>query len=269
MHWPRFCQSCSLLVLSSLAFVAVGVSQQPLDPAPGTPPRVGPPLSEASAADLEARGDALRTQKLNLDALDYYRAALRKAPAQPGLFNKIGITELQLLRYRDAKKDFERAIKLDRDYADAYNNLGVVMYLQRKHKQAISQYRKALGINEQAASFHSNLAAAYFARKEFDKAVWEYGRALALDPEVLDRTSRSGVAAQLASPEDRAQYDYVLAKLYARSGDLERALRHLRRAIEEGYGPIANVYKDSEFSVLRSDSGFQELMADKPLALPN
>ena len=29
-------------------------------------------------------------------------------------------------RYREAKKNFERAIQADRAYADAYNNLGVI-----------------------------------------------------------------------------------------------------------------------------------------------
>src|ERR1039457_865773 len=68
---------------------------------------IDPPAPEATAADLEARGDALRAVKLYLDALDYYRAAMGKRPNSATLLNKVGITELMMQRYREAKKSFE------------------------------------------------------------------------------------------------------------------------------------------------------------------
>ena len=36
-----------------------------------------------------------------------------------------------------------------------------------------------------------------------------------LDPEALNQNSRGGIAAQINSPEERARYDYMLAKIYA------------------------------------------------------
>ena len=65
----------------------------------------------------------LRTEKLYLDALDYYRAALEKQPHSATLLNKVGITELMMQRYREAKKSFDQAIKANKQFADAYNNL--------------------------------------------------------------------------------------------------------------------------------------------------
>src|SRR5579859_2335113 len=64
---------------------------------------VDPPAPEATAADLEARADQLRAVKLFLDALDYYRAAMAKKPNSANLLNKVGITELMMQRYHDAK----------------------------------------------------------------------------------------------------------------------------------------------------------------------
>jgi len=89
-----------------------------------------------------------------------------------------------------------------------------------------------------------------------------------IDPDVFERISRAGVQAQLPSPEDRARYDYVLAKLYARMGVPDRSLRYLKKAMEDGYKDIANVYKDNEFSSLRKDPRFAELMAAKTTAIP-
>ncbi len=76
--------------------------------------RAEPPAADASVAELEERGDTLRAEKSYLDALDYYRAAIAKEPNNAKLYNKIGINELQLARFNEARKDFERAIKNDR-----------------------------------------------------------------------------------------------------------------------------------------------------------
>src|SRR5436305_15111172 len=65
---------------------------------------IDPPSAEATVAELDQRGDQLRAEKLYLDALDYYHAALGKQPRSAALLNKIGITELMMQRYREAKK---------------------------------------------------------------------------------------------------------------------------------------------------------------------
>ena len=229
---------------------------------------VDPPAPSATVADLEARGDQLRVQKLYLDALDYYRVALAKEPNSARLLNKIGITQLMMPRYRDAKKSFEQSIKADRGYSDAYNNLGVVYYEERRYGAAIREYRRAIAIDSSSAAFFSNLGAAEFAKREFEPALTAYQRALELDPDVFERTSRGGVQAQLPSPEDRAHYDYEVAKLYAKKGYTDRSLEYLRKAREEGYKDLNNVYKDTEFAEVRKDKRFGELMAAKIPALP-
>jgi len=76
------------------------------------------------------------------------------------------------------------------------------------------------------------------------------------------------VQAQLPSPQDRARYDYVLAKLYAQRGIADRSLHYLKKAMEDGYKDIANVYKDDEFTELRKDPRFAELMAAKTTSIP-
>jgi len=227
-----------------------------------------PPLASSSAQELESRGDDLRAQKDYLDALDYYRAALAKNPKDGPLCNKTGITELMLQRYRDARKDFERAIRADRQLADARNNLGVIFYLEKKYKRAISDYEAAIKLQPESASYYSNLGAAYFSRKEFEEATRAYSQAVRLDPTVFERTSHNGIAAQMSSPEDRAHFQYVLARLFAKEGDSDRSLQYLKRAMEEGYKGIDAVYKDPEFEKLRSDVRFTQLMAARPPGIP-
>jgi len=261
---------CELLVvwgfLSPLAHGAPSTAQG--QTVPISVLRAAPPAASATADELERNGDQLRSAESYLDALDYYRAALTKKPDSAPVYNKLGIVELQMERFKQARKDFEKSIKLDPTFPSTYNNLGAVYYGQGDYGAAIKQYKKAIKLEPNVATFYSNIGAAYFARKEYEPAGVNYARALELDPEVLERHSRTGVTAQLSSSEDHARYAFVMAKLYARSGAIDRALEYLKRAIKEGYAGIKEVYKDAAFAGLREDPRFADLMADKPSALP-
>ncbi len=273
MSCPRFLLvpvsflSLSVCALSVCSWAQLAHSEQ-VQVKPPLMRMTDPPAADATAAALETQGDLLRAEKLYLDAMDYYRAALAKNPKAAGLYNKIGISELMMQRYRDARKSFEHAIKVDHVFGDAHNNLGVVYYEERKYGAAVKEYRRAIAIDGKSASFYSNLGAALFSKKEFEPAVIAYQKAVEIDPDVFERTSRGGVQAQLPSPGDRARYDYTVAKLYAKMGFSERSLEYLRKAMEEGYKDFKNVYKDSEFAELRKDKRFSELVATKVPALP-
>src|SRR5436309_924254 len=69
------------------------------------------PLDTSSPEQLEEQGDRLRAHNLHLDALDSYRAAIRKAPT-PVLYNKVGITLILLRRPIEAEESINHAIKL-------------------------------------------------------------------------------------------------------------------------------------------------------------
>lgn len=226
------------------------------------------PLDTSTAEDLERQGDQLRSTKQFLDAVDSYQAAIGKKPSAV-LYNKLGMTYVHLQRFADAQKAMNRSIKMDKNYAGAYNNLASVHYFQRKHNKAIRLYRKAIELAPNNASYHCNLGAALMAKKKIEEAAHEFMTAVQLDPEVLERSSIAGYSAQVrTSPEERAQFSYLMAKTYAKSGDAQRSLVYLRKAMEEGYKGISKVYEDSEFASLRETPQFKELMAQKVEAIP-
>jgi tetratricopeptide (TPR) repeat protein len=255
-------------LLVSLSLFSANAQSRPPDQVQVDPlmRTVGPPPPDATAEQLETTADQLRARKAYLESLDYFRAALNKGSSAQ-IYNKMGIVELQTFHLADAKKDFERSIKLDKKQADALNNLGVVYYEGKNFGRAIKYYKKAIAMRAEMASYYSNLGAALFSKKEFEKATEVYAKALELDPDIFERTSRTGVAAQLPSPEDRARYEYVMARLYAKMGRTDDSLQCLRKALEQGYKNINMVYKDAEFSDLRKNPRFIELMAAKPPAI--
>jgi len=258
-----------VLLISSTAALAQISHPEQVQIAPPLVRAIDPPAPEATAAALELQADRLREDKLFLDALDYYHAALTKKAGDARLLNKIGVTELMMQRYKEARKSFEHAIRSDRQFADAYNNLGVIFYVSRKYGAAVKQYEKAIQVDNSSASFFNNLGAAYFSKRAFESAVQAYQHALELDPDVFERSSRGGVQAQLPSPEDRARYDYTVAKLFAKMGLSDQSLQYLKKAREDGYKDLKNVYKDVEFTQLRKNPRFTELMASDTPVISN
>ena len=274
LSWIRI-SSVALLFAALLVLPSHAQNAEQLEVGPPPFHRADPPASGASPEELEKRGDELRQSKNYLDAIDFYQAALKGAPANASLLNKIGICQIQLHRLSESRKTLERAVRIDHKQSDAYNNLGEVYYSlgvnthqTGNFSKAIKMYDKAIALNNQYGSYFNNRAAAYFATKQYERASADYATALQLDPDIFERTSRSGVQAMLSSPEERARYEYVVAKLYAKAGDDERSLHYLRKAMEDGYKDIKNVYKDNEFSTLRKDPRFTELMASKTPAIP-
>jgi len=253
-----------------LLTVVAGVltaSLYPLDQGQQAAPAPLVSITSGSPAELERQGDQLRGQKRYLDAIDYYDAAIAKQPTAI-LWNKKGIAFLFLQRTRDAHKSFEEALKIDKNSAEGLNNLGFMAQLEKRYNKAIKCYDKALAIRPNSPTFHYNLGAAYFSKHNFEKASQEYHTAYQLDPDIFQRVSKTGVMAQSTSPEDRAAFSFMVAKMYAQAGDVDRSLEYLRKAMEEGYKNINKVYTDTEFASLRTDKRFADLMAQKPQAIP-
>ncbi|HWZ33805.1 MAG TPA: tetratricopeptide repeat protein [Bryobacteraceae bacterium] len=212
----------------------------------------------AKALSPEMRGDILMARKMYREAIETYLQGPKDSPI---MVNKIGIAYHQLLDLESAKKQYERAIKLDSRYAEAINNLGTVFYARKSYRRAVNEYRKALRINPESASFLSNLGTAYYARKQYTEMAVAYQKALEIDPDVFERRSSTGTTLQERSVEERAKYHYFQAKIYAKSGQMERALMCIRKALEEGFKEKEKFLKDPEFAVLKDNQEFKLLMA--------
>lgn len=233
------------------------------------PATVAPTLAEMrsmSAEQLDERGDQLRIIKDYLSALDCYREAIRKH-STANSYNKVAISELLLRRAAEAEKAAKKAVRKDKHLAEAWNNLGVSYYMQRKLEEARRTYNRAISLKPDVASFHNNLAAALMDSRQFESGMAEYRKAFDLDPSFFEHVSQNGVSAHLGSPQDRAQFSFVMARLFAGNGDLDRTLHFLRSAMEDGYPKINDVYRDKEFAHVRNDQRFLALMKDRPVSV--
>jgi tetratricopeptide (TPR) repeat protein len=207
-------------------------------------------IEAARAAEL--KGDLARAHNNYSVAVSEYTKALRNDPQNPMLHNKLGIAELKTDNKNLARKQFTQALKIDPRNVSAMINLGAVAYLDKKYKTSVKYLKQALELDESSAPAHLNLAEAWMGLGEVDHAMVEYARAIELDADILT-SGEGGVSAQLSTPEQRARVNYLIAKAYAKRGNIDGALEYLQRAKEGHFSDLHKVYKDQEFAVLWPD----------------
>lgn len=212
----------------------------------------------------ELRGDIFMARKMYRDAIDMYRQGPEDSAA---LANKIGIAFHELLQFDLAKKNYERAIKLDPKFPEAINNLGTIYYEHKSYRRAITYYKRALNYSPPSAAIYANLGAAYFARTDYKRATLYYEQALKLDPDVFEHHSTYGTMMQERTITERAMFHLYLAKMYAKTGATDRALICLRKALEEGIKDRDKIPNMPEFASLKTDPAFKQLLAENPKPL--
>jgi len=176
-------RSACLLVLFSIFLPTTGNCEQTSAPGPEMMRALShqdpqwlliqphlPDLVTATPELLEMTGDVLRARRFPDDALEYYNFALQKGGQQAPLWNKIGVTELELRNVTAARLYFQRVIHLKRKDAQGWNNLGAVECLDGYYGRAISDYNRAIKVDKvhgkNSATFHTNLGTALIEVKD-------------------------------------------------------------------------------------------------------
>ena len=146
----------------------------------------------------------------------------------------------------EALREFERALEIRPDFADAHYNLGIALYNRGEVDQAIAHYRKALEIEPDSVNAHTNLGNILAGRGELDKAVAQYQKALEVRPDFADAHLDLGnvLAEQGRVDESVAQFEraleinpdsaeahYNIGNAISGRGRLDGAIAHYQRAI--------------------------------------
>ena len=247
--------------LVSLIFVPLALAQQQ---GAARPPESAPAANTAAAAQRQADESQARTYmatKRYMEAAAVYEKLAKANPRDPSYLTLAGVAYMQTGDVRAARRWFERCVKLERRFADAYNNIGDTWYTQKNFKRALQYYQRAVALQPGVASYHTNVGYAYFNLKMTAEAEQAFRRALLMDQFVFQRNGRTGSVVQDRSVTDKGLFAFTMAKSYCGTGDAQDCAGYLRRALDEGYQDMAQVYSDPSFAGVLSDPGIQAVLS--------
>jgi Tfp pilus assembly protein PilF len=146
-----------------------------------------------------------------------------------------------------AKREYDRAIILDPNYALAYNNRGTIYSKIGDTDKALADYNQAIALDPKLVRAYNNRGIIYSKIGDTDEALADYNQAIALDPKhALAYNNRGWLFYQLGDT-DKALADYnqaiALNPKFARAynnrgvlveeqlGDTDKALADYNQAI--------------------------------------
>ena len=128
--------------------------------------------------------------------------------------------------YDKAIADFDQALRINPNYADAYHNRGLAWAKKGDYGKAIADFDHALRINPNDADSHYHRGLAWEKKGHYDEAIADFNQALRINPKYVPAYNSRGGAW-----EDKGDYAKAIA-------DYEQAVR-LDRHDAEAYNDLA------------------------------
>ncbi|MBU0606132.1 MAG: tetratricopeptide repeat protein [Candidatus Omnitrophica bacterium] len=133
--------------------------------------------------------------------------AVRKSPNKARPLNNRGKVYQDKGDIDQALSDYNKAIELNSEYADAYNNRGNAYTQKDNFDQALSDYNKAIELNPKYVDAYSNRGNAYTQKGNPDQGISDCNKAIEINPKYADAYSNRGIAYIKKSNFDQAISD--------------------------------------------------------------
>jgi protein O-mannosyl-transferase len=196
-----------------------------------------------------------RIPERSTEAIAHYEEAIRIEPAYAEAHNNLAVELTRLPgRTEEALDQFGQAIRIDPDYLNARCNRATFLAtLPGRRDEAISEFQAALAVNPESVEANYGLGQLLVrARATQGEGLGCMEKASRLDPGRIDihvTLANLFVALPGRLPEARTHYESALSLqpdlpealnglgvVYAKTGDIERAIQELQRAIKSRPG---------------------------------
>ena len=105
------------------------------------------------------------------------------------MHNKRGADYYHKNMYNEAMSEFQKAIMIKPDYAEAHNNLGVIYRTKGMYDNAIDEFQMAVRFKPKFAIAYYNLARVYSQKNDRQKSIESLKQAIHLNHKFTDSAS--------------------------------------------------------------------------------
>ncbi len=155
-------------------------------------------------------------------------------------YNKGAVLD-SLNHYEEALAEYEKAIRLNPDYASAWYNKGLDLYHLERHEEAIKAYEETIKQDPEYAAAWNNKGVSLAKLVRYEEALKSYEEAIRIKP-------------------DYANPCYNLAVLSAYKNEKDKMLAYLKKAIDLDGSNKISAKTDEDFKAFWSDEDFKKLV---------
>ncbi|MFM7876786.1 MAG: tetratricopeptide repeat protein [Microcystis aeruginosa Ma_MB_F_20061100_S20] len=150
-------------------------------------------------------------QSLPLNAI----AQVNAASTALDFFNQ-GVKRLQQGDLEAAINSFNKAIRLNPNYAQAYGNRGIAYSRLQQYDKALADYNQFIRFNPNSAAAYYNRATLYDKLGDYQKAIADYDQAIRLNPNFTQAISGREMAQnKLRTPQQSISTTNALAQYFS------------------------------------------------------
>lgn len=184
-------------------------------------------------------------------------------------------------RREEALQEMKRALELEPTSLVMNTFMGATLYFAGRYDEAIEQCRKTIEMDPTFAVAHWHLGLAYEQKGMFDEAIAEFNKAVTLSGDsplmkaalghAYAKSNRKGEAKVILDElkefsRHRYVSSYEVAAVYVALGDTEQAFDLLERSSSEHSFHLVFLNVWPQFSVVRPDPRFQNIVQRVGLA---
>jgi Flp pilus assembly protein TadD len=160
-------------------------------------------ITESSGAHYSL-GCALEKKGQTDEAIQQYQEAVRLKPDYAEARNNLGDALLNKGQTDEAIQQYQEATRLKPDYAEAYYDLGIALVQKGQTDQAIQQYQEAIRLKPDYAEARNNLGTLLDQKGQTDEAISQFQEAIRLRPHDAEAYFDLGIALVQKGKTDEA-----------------------------------------------------------------
>ncbi len=145
-------------------------------------------------------------------ALPYFEKAVKKNPSYAEAYSLIGYCNSELGRHTEAIEAYKQAIRINPDDAGAHYLLGWAYSKLGRYTEEIEAYKQAIRINPDDAVVHYVLGYAYGKLGRNAEAIEAFKQAIRINPNLAEAHCNLGVAYLIIGDKGSALNEYKILK---------------------------------------------------------